>query len=175
MNRSISRRSNLLALARAVGVLLLTWTIAGCVGDDSSGPEFDPNLGPNPEDVTFAASLGVDLSQMTRTASGLYLQDLEVGTGAEATNGSIASVDYSGWLANGQLFDTSLGRVPFTFTVGAGQVIPGWDEGVPGMKVGGLRKLVIPAALGYGAFGQGPIPPNAVLVFDVRLRDVDEG
>jgi FKBP-type peptidyl-prolyl cis-trans isomerase FkpA len=161
---------------RVTNALVLFFCLSAlnaCVGSDSSGPAFDPELGPDPEDVTFASSLGVDLAQMTRTATGLYLQDLEVGDGAEAAAGSVATVDYSGWLADGRLFDTSLDRTPFTFTVGVGQVIQGWDQGVPGMREGGLRKLVIPAALGYGAFGQGPIPPNAVLVFDVRLRVVE--
>ncbi len=108
------------------------------------------------------------------TSSGLQYQDLVVGTGAEAKAGSTVSVNYTGWLENGTKFDSSLDRgQPFSFTLGAGQVIRGWDEGVVGMKVGGKRKLVIPANLAYGAQGAGGvIPPNATLIFEVDLLNV---
>ena len=107
-------------------------------------------------------------------------QDLRVGTGADAASGRRATVNYTGWLYDptrpenkGQQVDTSAGRPPFTFTIGAGQVIRGWDQGVPGMRVGGQRRLTIPPDLGYGANGAGGvIPPNATLVFDIDLLDV---
>jgi FKBP-type peptidyl-prolyl cis-trans isomerase len=109
----------------------------------------------------------------TTTRSGLKMVDLKVGEGTVAENGSNVSVNYTGWLTNGTQFDSSIGRGPFTFRIGAGQVIPGWDEGVKGMRVGGKRKLTIPPDLGYGASGAGGvIPPNATLVFDVELLDV---
>jgi len=105
--------------------------------------------------------------------------DSVTGTGKEAVAGSTAVVNYTGWLydpaANlqrGAQFDSSIGREPFAFEVGGGQVIPGWDQGVLGMKVGGKRTLVVPAELGYGEGGAGPIPPNATLVFEVELLDV---
>lgn len=106
--------------------------------------------------------------------------DLVVGTGTEATAGKRLTVNYTGWLYDpaqpdrkGRQFDTSVGRQPFTFTVGAGQVIRGWDQGVPGMKVGGQRRLIIPPELAYGSAGAGgAIPPNATLVFDIELLDV---
>lgn len=105
--------------------------------------------------------------------------DAVQGAGAEATAGRTAVVHYTGWLfdpnaANqrGDEFDSSQGRSPFSFQLGAGQVIQGWDVGVQGMKVGGKRTLIVPAEMGYGAGGAGPIPPNATLVFDVELLDV---
>ena len=108
------------------------------------------------------------------TASGLAYQDAVVGTGATATAGQTVTVNYTGWLTNGTKFDSSKDRnQPFTFRLGAGEVIPGWDEGVAGMKVGGTRKLTIPPQLGYGARGAGGvIPPNATLVFEVELLSV---
>ncbi len=106
--------------------------------------------------------------------------DLTVGTGAEAANGRRLTVNYAGWLYSasaadnkGTLFDTSVGRSPFSFTLGAGQVIRGWEQGVPGMKVGGVRRLVLPPDLAYGSAGAPPsIPGNATLVFEVALLDV---
>jgi len=102
--------------------------------------------------------------------------DLVVGTGAEAVAGKTITVHYTGWLYNesrddqkGAEFDSSAGRNPLTFTLGAGQVIEGWEQGIPGMKVGGRRRLVIPPSLAYGGTRRGPIPPNATLVFDVEL------
>ena len=112
---------------------------------------------------------------MITTPSGLQYEDEVVGNGPEATNGQDVSVHYTGWLFNdgtqGAKFDSSRDRNdPFEFSLGAGMVIRGWDEGVAGMKVGGKRTLVIPAALGYGARGAGGvIPPNATLKFDVEL------
>jgi FKBP-type peptidyl-prolyl cis-trans isomerase FkpA len=105
------------------------------------------------------------------TASGLIIEELTVGTGAEAAAGQYVSVHYTGWLTDGTKFDSSKDRGdPFEFPLGAGHVIRGWDEGVQGMKVGGSRKLTIPADLGYGARGAGGvIPPNATLVFEVEL------
>jgi FKBP-type peptidyl-prolyl cis-trans isomerase FkpA len=114
------------------------------------------------------------MSQIT-TASGLVIEELVVGTGAEACAGQTVSVHYTGWLTNGTKFDSSKDRnEPFEFALGARHVIAGWDEGVQGMKIGGRRKLTIPAALGYGARGAGGvIPPNATLVFEVELLGLD--
>ena len=108
-------------------------------------------------------------------------QDIRAGAGTEAAVGRRATVNYTGWLydptrpeTKGRQMDTSVGRQPFTFTVGSGQVIRGWDQGGPGMKVGGLRRLTIPPDLAYGSQGStgGVIPPNATLVFDIELLDV---
>ena len=109
------------------------------------------------------------MSSMT-TASGLVIEELSVGQGAEAVKGQEVTVHYTGWLTDGRKFDSSVDRAqPFSFPLGAGPVIKGWDEGVAGMKEGGKRKLTIPAALGYGARGAGGvIPPNATLVFEVE-------
>ncbi len=125
-------------------------------------------------DESFAAVLGVDLDAMTETASGLMYQDLVVGDGATAQAGDTVSVHYTGWLKDGTKFDSSVDRgTPFDFPLGAGQVIPGWDEGVAGMNVGGKRKLVIPPELGYGDRGAGGvIPGGATLVFDVELLEI---
>lgn len=108
------------------------------------------------------------------TPSGLQYEDLTVGTGAEAKAGQSVSVHYTGWLTDGQKFDSSKDRNdPFSFVLGGGMVIKGWDEGVQGMKVGGVRRLTIPPQLGYGVRGAGGvIPPNATLVFEVELLDV---
>jgi FKBP-type peptidyl-prolyl cis-trans isomerase len=108
------------------------------------------------------------------TPSGLKYDDLTIGTGAEAKAGQTVSVHYTGWLTDGKKFDSSVDRKqPFEFPLGMGRVIKGWDEGVQGMKVGGKRKLTIPAALGYGTRGAGNvIPPNATLVFDVELLGI---
>ncbi|MBX3586881.1 MAG: FKBP-type peptidyl-prolyl cis-trans isomerase [Ramlibacter sp.] len=114
---------------------------------------------------------------MITTPSGLQYEDTTVGSGAQATAGQHVHVHYTGWLYNdgtqGAKFDSSLDRNdPFAFSLGAGMVIKGWDEGVAGMKIGGKRTLIIPAALGYGARGAGGvIPPNATLKFDVELLD----
>jgi FKBP-type peptidyl-prolyl cis-trans isomerase len=105
------------------------------------------------------------------TSSGLQYIDHKVGTGATAQAGQTVIVHYTGWLENGKKFDSSVDRgQPFSFPLGAGRVIKGWDEGVQGMKVGGKRKLIIPSSLGYGARGAGgTIPPNATLIFEVEL------
>jgi peptidylprolyl isomerase len=122
----------------------------------------------------FSAELGVDTTKMTRAPAGLWYTDVATGQGAEAEPGRTVRVHYTGWLPNGKKFDSSRDRgEPFAFTLGAGQVIPGWDEGVKGMKVGGRRKLVLPPQLAYGDAGAPPdIPPAATLVFDVEVLDI---
>lgn len=137
---------------------------SGCSGENKSNSSSSP--GPaGPMKVT---------GQPTTTASGLQYWDIVVGTGATAAPGNTVKVHYSGFLTNGTKFDSSRDRgEPFSFPLGAGQVIKGWDEGVAGMKVGGQRQLRIPPQLGYGAAGAGGvIPPNATLIFDVELLDV---
>ncbi|MGH7527525.1 MAG: FKBP-type peptidyl-prolyl cis-trans isomerase [Gemmatimonadales bacterium] len=141
-------------------LLLLALTACGSGGERAS-EGFDPKL-------------GVDTAAMTRTSTGLRYQDVAPGSGAEAAAGQTAVVHYTGWLPNGTEFDSSRrAGQPFSFTIGAGQVISGWDEGVAGMKVGGRRKLLLPPDLAYGPGGAPPvIPPNATLVFDVELLEV---
>ncbi|HEU4682631.1 MAG TPA: FKBP-type peptidyl-prolyl cis-trans isomerase [Gemmatimonadales bacterium] len=150
-------------LRRLLLVLVLTGPLA--CGTDSPKTDQAPS---------FSATLSVDTAAMTKTPSGLRYQDVARGEGKEAVDGRTAVVHYTGWLTNGEEFDDSRRRnEPFSFMVGAGRVIAGWDEGVMGMKVGGRRKLVIPANLGYGTAGAPPdIPPGATLVFDVELLDV---
>jgi peptidylprolyl isomerase len=128
--------------------------------------DFRPGPPPPPE-----APTKVEESQYTTTKSGLKYYDFEVGTGEKAEPGTIVNVHYTGWLTNGQLFDSSLLRgEAFTFVLGAGQVIAGWDEGVSTMRVGGKRQLVLPPNLAYGSRGAGGvIPPNATLIFEVEL------
>jgi FKBP-type peptidyl-prolyl cis-trans isomerase len=109
----------------------------------------------------------------TKTSSGLQYWDIQVGTGKTAERGNTVKVHYTGWLTTGKKFDSSVGGAPFQFRIGAHQVIQGWEEGVAGMKVGGKRQLRIPPDLAYGQKGYpGVIPPNATLVFDVQLVDV---
>src|SRR5262249_60668490 len=111
--------------------------------------------------------------KVVTTKSGLKYEDLKEGTGDAAKAGDTVEVHYTGWLKDGKKFDSSVGKQPFTFKLGAGMVIKGWDEGVAGMKAGGKRKLIIPAELGYGARGAGGvIPPNAELTFEVELLQI---
>ncbi len=149
--------------------------------------ELDPDV-PNPTLFTMApdsssadlassgaAALGGELVSPTErtTPSGLRITDLALGEGDEARSGQTVVVNYRGTLTNGKEFDSSYGRGPFSFPLGAGRVIRGWDEGVAGMKVGGKRKLVIPPDLAYGERGAGGvIPPNATLVFEVELLQI---
>ena len=114
----------------------------------------------------------VDEADYTVTASGLKYYDLVEGTGDPAAAGQTLVVNYTGWLEDGTQFDSSVGGNPFTFSLGAGSVIAGWDEGLVGMKVGGKRQLVIPAALGYGDSGSGIIPGGATLIFEVELVEI---
>lgn len=138
------------------------------------GAGLRPPENPDPTANTYAPALNVDLAQFRKTASGLYLRDDKVGTGPEATAGSQVRVHYEGFLTDGKKFDGSReSGDPYQFTPGANQVIKAWDEGIPGMRVGGMRTLVAPPDLGYGAAGAEPdIPANAVLVFKVELVSV---
>jgi FKBP-type peptidyl-prolyl cis-trans isomerase FkpA len=139
--------------------LTLTLALAGC----------DRAKTPAASETATAAAAAAPLQKI----------DTQAGTGKEAVAGTTAVVNYTGWLyepkaeqQHGAQFDSSVGREPFSFSLGAGQVIKGWDDGVQGMKVGGKRTLIVPAAMGYGEGGAGPIPPNATLIFDVELLDV---
>ena len=137
---------------------------AACLGEDPIAPA------PESEEGTFAPALGVDLAASTETSTGLWYRDLAAGTGASLSTGDTAYVTYTGNFANGNRFDSG----KFPFAIGRNAVIAGFDEGVRSMKVGGRRQLIIPPHLGYGPQWDmsGTIPPNSVLVFDVKLDSV---
>lgn len=149
------------------------------IANESPGPSAAPSVSPGADDFNACRQLtGVTYPD------GLKVGDLKVGTGDVAKRGQNATVQYTGWLTDGHSFDSSrlAGRTPFTFQIGEGQVIGGWDEGLPGAKVGGKRCLTIPPALGYGSQGQTDqttgrvvIPPNATLIFAVELVSVVPG
>ena len=127
--------------------------------------------------ITFALMLiAVSCSKEKQTMNnGLVIEDIKIGDGQEVEKFNIVTVNYTGLLEDGTKFDSSLnpGRSPFRFTVGAGQVIKGWDEGLMGMKVGGKRKLTIPPELGYGSRDNGPIPANSTLIFEIDLLGIE--
>lgn len=126
---------------------------------------------PSPFDT---ASPSATIDKMDDNQNGLVIEDLVVGSGDEATAGKSITVNYKGTFTNGAIFDSSYQRnQPFTFTLGNGQVIKGWDQGFAGMKVGGKRKLTIPPELGYGSRPNGPIPANSTLIFEVELLKVE--
>jgi FKBP-type peptidyl-prolyl cis-trans isomerase FkpA len=170
------RISRYLHHSSVLGVAML---LLGC-GDARPQPD-DPPMTPQQNNdmtqvsETYAAELDVDLDRMTRAESGLYTEDIVEGDGPVAERGSTILVHYTGWLSDGRQFDSSRPRgEPLEVVIGVGGIIDGWDEGIPGMRVGGMRRLVIPPSLGYGAFGDGSgvIPPAATLVFDVELMEV---
>lgn len=147
--------------------LVLALTLAAC--EHSTAPQPIKTV----EETTFSPLLGVNLSAMTKTSTGLYWRDVAVGTGATAATGDKVSVRYAGFLPNGTPFDaTAPDASPFQFTIGASSVIAGWNEGIAGMKVGGQRQLVIPSTLAYGSEAHAGIPANSVLVFVVTLVSI---
>lgn len=155
----------------ALAIIALVGCQQGKSGESTPSPSSSP---PTQQPAQPAAPQATAAKEVT-TPSGLKYQDLVVGNGPVAEEGMPAGVNYTGWLTDGTKFDSSLdpGRTPFTFTIGAGMVIRGWDEGVKGMRVGGKRKLTIPADLAYGEQGRPPvIPANSTLVFEVELVSV---
>lgn len=157
----------------AAGLLVLAACGGGEPAEDAAGSETAAAVSEAAPEPEFAPELGIDLSEMRRTPSGLYIQDLDPGTGLAARSGNILFVHYTGWLPTGEEFDSSRGSEPFSFQLGRGQVIRGWEEGVTGLPIGGERRLVVPPALAYGSRGiPGVIPPNAWLVFDIELLDI---
>jgi len=122
------------------------------------------------ESATFAPALGVDLAASTKAPSGLYYRDLVTGTGAAVANGQTLEMRYTGWLPDGTRFDgNEPDGPPLPFVLGQEGIIEGWNLGILGMRVGGKRQLIVPSALGYGPSGNGPIPPNAIMVFTVEV------
>lgn len=168
-----------------IALVLTVLLAAGCGGDggdtdaDASRSESGPPpldtaaVTGQPDQLQYAPELGVTLDSMRREDSGLYVRILAEGDGPTASPGDTVVVHYTGWLPNGRKFDGSRERgEPATFPLSQGGLIAGWLQGVSGMRAGGRRLLVLPPDLAYGEQGSGPIPPNAVLVFDIELLEV---
>jgi FKBP-type peptidyl-prolyl cis-trans isomerase FkpA len=161
-------------MKKLLGATMLALALAGC-SENKATEDKKAEAAPTPAaSAAQAATATASAAPVAGDQDALKMTDQVVGTGAEATAGKEVTVNYTGRLITGKTFDTSIGRAPFSFRLGAGQVIKGWDQGVAGMKVGGKRQLVIPPSLGYGSAGAGGvIPPDATLVFDVELLGVE--
>lgn len=164
----MSKRSSLVLLAALMMVAALS--VTGC-----SKPAETPVATPPAEQPAEQPAAAPEKGPVTEDVTELVIKDTKVGNGAEAKSGQSVTVNYTGYLTDGTKFDSSLDAgQPFTFALGAGEVIKGWDEGVEGMKVGGTRTLTIPPAMGYGDQGAGGvIPPGATLYFEVELLAVN--
>ena len=167
------------ATLAGAGAWLALLLLAGCGGGDDARPEpvadeVEVQQSESSVPTEYAESLGIELAEMEQTPSGLYVQDLVEGRGLAARSGHVVVVHYTGWLPNGEEFDSTRGGEARSFQLGARRdVITGWEEGVAGMRIGGVRRLVVPPHLGYGARGvPGAIPPNATLVFEFELLDI---
>ena len=158
--RLIHIRFSSRVFASRVATLAVLLVLAAC-SDEPFAPEVI-------EDATFAGSLNIDLAAMTRTASGLYVQTLVEGTGDPAAVGDFVSVGYAGFLSDGTPFDSGV----FPFTLGQGQAVDGFDEGVRGMKIGESRVIVMPPSLAYGDTARGSIPAGSILVFFLELNSI---
>jgi FKBP-type peptidyl-prolyl cis-trans isomerase len=157
------------AFAAAVALVVL----ASNCSADLTGSDLTPP-GTDPATTTYASSLGINISAMTKLSSSLYIQDLVPGTGASGASGDSVIITYTGWLVDGTQFQSNLGKQPFGFRLGAGLVIKGWDQGIVGMRVGGTRRLVVGSSLGYGTAGYPlqAVPSNSTLVFAIQLTAV---
>ncbi|MDH7602805.1 MAG: FKBP-type peptidyl-prolyl cis-trans isomerase [Armatimonadota bacterium] len=164
-------------------LLLLPALFAGCsrkleqttATQVHSPPDKPTPVSTAPKSDKQSLAKAVDLRKFKTTASGVKYHDLRVGRGALAEPNCRVTVHYKGWLKDGTLFDSSLTRgEPYTFTLGTGEVIRGWDEGIRGMRVGGVRQLIVPPKLGYGGKAVGRIPPNSTLYFEVQLLAVSK-
>jgi len=153
-----------IGIIAALGVALAGFIL---IQQRPPGPSSAPQNPPSPS--------GPPDPKLVGGVTTLQVQDVKVGTGPGAKNGDTLSMDYTGTLLDGTEFDSSIGKAPFSFTLGQGSVIKGWDQGLVGMKVGGERNLTIPASLGYGDSGQGSIPPGATLKFDVTMLSIKPG
>lgn len=146
------------AMGPGVALLVMAFLLGACGSDDGADT---------------ASGETCDTSTEVEVTEGLTHQEIECGQGDEAATGDLVSVHYTGMLEDGTEFDSSVGGDPFQFTIGAAQVIEGWDQGIPGMRVGGKRELTIGPDLAYGDAGAGGvIPPNATLIFEVELVDI---
>lgn len=150
-------------MKRVISLVLLLFITTACAAGGSSSAIA-------PESISFAPSLQVDLSAMERTSTGVYFRDLSVGQGPAARRGQQVGVHFAGFLPDGTPIDAvAPPSAPVEFVVGEGRVIRGWESGIVGMRVGGQRQLVIPAAQAYGGRRVGQVPPNATLVFVIKL------
>lgn len=147
---------------RRITCVLMAVLLAGCGGGAGAGAA--------PEPVSYAPAVNVDLEQMQRLPSGVYVRDLRVGEGAPARRGSRMAVHFVGWLPDGTRFDALVPPAPpVEFRLGEGEVIRGWDEGLVGMRAGGQRQLIVPPSMGYGRRSVGAVPAGATLVFVIDL------
>lgn len=166
MTKSVSR-----FLAAGL-VLLALVSLTACAAQPAEAPQ-EPAPAEQPAAETPAAPETPAPTVDPATVTELKVEEIKAGDGAEAKSGDTVSVHYTGWLADGTKFESSLDSgQPIQFALGQGQVIPGWDQGVTGMKVGEKRRLIIPPDMAYGESGSGPIPPNSVLIFDVELVSI---
>lgn len=165
-------------LAIIIAILIACVFLTGCQKSETTSSG-DVNMKPSqPPAPKMEAMPEIQKDKIVTTKSGLKYVDVVVGTGESIKKGDLAMVQYTGWLKNGKVFDSSKTKgEPFSFSLGMGQVIKAWDEGVSTMKIGGKRILIAPPSLAYGEDGTpgGPIPPNAELTFEVELLDVVKG